>query len=63
VCLKTFSSIVQTEIYAGRPIRRLVSFFDSARDLVDENDRRLMAELEAMEGEVGGERAPVNTVE
>jgi hypothetical protein len=40
------ASVVQDQIYAGRPIRRLVSLFDTPRALVDENDRRLMLELD-----------------
>jgi hypothetical protein len=49
-------SLVQGQIYAGRPIRRLVSFFDGARELVEENDRRLILELESMEAVSEGDR-------
>jgi hypothetical protein len=35
--------------HTGCPVHRDVSFFDSVRDLVDENDRRLLFELEPLE--------------
>jgi hypothetical protein len=46
-------SVVHDQVYAGRPVRRLVSFFDSVRDLVEERDRRLMLELDLLEGNAG----------
>jgi hypothetical protein len=39
-----------TQVYAGRPVRRLVSFFDGVRDLVEENDRRMILEVDILEG-------------
>jgi hypothetical protein len=56
--------MAHAQIYAGRPIRRLVSFFDSARAMVDENDRRAMLalELELAEGEAPG-HVEANTIE
>jgi hypothetical protein len=36
---------MDSQTHAGWPVRCLVSFFDSVRDLVEENDRRQMLEL------------------
>jgi hypothetical protein len=47
--LNLLVSITQVQIYAGRPVRRVVSFFDSVRDLVEENDRRVLLEIEPSE--------------
>jgi hypothetical protein len=49
-------SSTREQTYAGRPVRRLIGFFDSARDLIEENDRRLLLEFEALEDDDGNER-------
>jgi hypothetical protein len=44
------NSITQGHIYAGRAFRRVVTLFDHIRDLVEENDRRVLMEIETSEG-------------
>jgi hypothetical protein len=41
--LERFASITASQISLGRGFRRTVDMFFSARDLVEENDRRLEA--------------------
>ena len=42
----TRESAIHAQTYAGRPVRRVVSLFDTVHDLVEENDRRQLLELE-----------------
>jgi hypothetical protein len=42
-------SITHTETYAGCPVCRVVSLFDTVCDLVKENDCRLLLEMEPQE--------------
>jgi hypothetical protein len=44
------NSVTQGHIYAGRALRRVVTLFDHIRDLIEENDRRVLIEIETSEG-------------
>ena len=46
ILLNLWISITHTQTHA---VRRVVGFFDSVRDLVEENDRPLLFELEPLE--------------
>jgi hypothetical protein len=39
--INAFTSVTRGQVSLGRGLRRLVDMFYSARDLVEENDRRL----------------------
>lgn len=39
--INAFTSVTRSQVSLGRGLRRLVDMFYSARDLVEENDRRL----------------------
>jgi hypothetical protein len=63
VSLDSGTSVGHTQVYAGRPVRRLVSFFDGVRDLIEENDRRMMLEVDLLQGEGDGADQVVHTIE
>jgi hypothetical protein len=64
ITYNSWASTTRAQTYAGRPVRQLISFFDSVRDLVEENDRRLLLEFEALEDVDGNEqRESFTTIE